>query len=232
MNEMMVVLLSGGLDSSVAMMIAKEKYGIECALTMNYGQRAAKREIEAARKLCETIGAEHQVVELPWLGGLTATSLVDEAAELPFVSEESLDGSQQSLSRSLEVWVPNRNGLFANIAASFADARGSAVIVMGLNAEEGDAFPDNTPDFADAATNEFLHSTLAHSKLISPTIHMKKDEIAKHALRLDVASVFWSCYHGGERMCGRCESCARTLRAFRSIGELDRIAERFEEVKT
>jgi 7-cyano-7-deazaguanine synthase len=229
MSEKMIALLSGGLDSSVALMLAKEEHAIECVLTIDYGQIAARREIEAARKLCETIGAEHRIVELPWLASLTTAPLVDGAVELPFVSEESLDGSQQSLNRSLEVWVPNRNGLFANIAACFADARGAGVIAMGLNAEEGEAFPDNTRDFAASSTKAFLNSTLSHPQLISPTMHMDKREIAEHAVRLGVDRFFWSCYLGGDRMCGKCESCARALRAFRSADAYDRVSDRFEE---
>ena len=105
-----IILLSGGLDSLVSLGLSKEKYNVALALTFDYGQKSASQEIEASRKICEYYGIEHKVIKLDWLREITHTAIVTEDA-LP-------EGIQES---SKSVWVPNRNGLFLNIAASFAD---------------------------------------------------------------------------------------------------------------
>lgn len=217
-----VALLSGGLDSSVACLIAAERISIEIAVTVDYGQRSARREIEAAAALCGRIDADHRVIELPWLAPLTSTALVNTEAPVPTVEADDIDRPDGALSRARAVWVPNRNGLLANVAACFADAENLDAIVVGLNAEEALSFSDNTPAFADALTACFSYSTQQRPHVLSPTIEMTKRVIAAHAVERGLTS-FWSCYHGGETMCGRCESCARTIRAFGAIGRRDHI---------
>ena len=134
-----VILLSGGLDSLVALGYTKEKYGIELALTFDYGQKSAKQEIETSKKIAEFYNIKHKVIKLDWLKEITHTSLVSDD-EIP---TDNL-GTKESASN---VWVPNRNGLFLNIAASFADSFGYDYILFGANKDEGQTFPDNTEEF-------------------------------------------------------------------------------------
>jgi 7-cyano-7-deazaguanine synthase len=222
MKKRAIALLSGGLDSSVAFALARESHDVILALTFDYGQHARAREIEAARALCASLDVPHQVIELPWLASATEI-------EIPNTSADELDDKMKSLERARRAWVPNRNGLFANVAACFADAKGAGAIVMGLNAEEGEIFPDNTLDFAKALNECFKFSTQVHPVLVSPTAEMMKHEIAEQAYRMKLLS-FWSCYRSEERMCGRCESCVRTIRAFNQAGHFDHIRHRFSEV--
>jgi 7-cyano-7-deazaguanine synthase len=211
MKKRAIALLSGGLDSSVAMALARESYEIIIALTFDYGQQARAQEIKAARDLCVSLEVPHQVIELPWLAAMTEI-------DIPDTSKEELDDEKKSLERAQCVWVPNRNGLFANIAACFADKEKAEAIVMGLNAEEAKTFPDNTLDFARALNECFKFSTQTHPILVSPTAEMTKKEIAEQAMRMKLLS-FWSCYRGEEKMCGKCESCVRTTRAFNGVVE-------------
>ena len=134
-----VILLSGGLDSLVALGYTKEKYGIELALTFDYGQKSAKQEIETSKKIAEFYNIKHKVIKLDWLKEITHTSLVSDD-EIP---TDNL-GTKESASN---VWVPNRNGLFLNIAASFADSFGYDYILFGANKDEGQTFSDNTEEF-------------------------------------------------------------------------------------
>src|SRR6185295_12937838 len=119
-----VVLLSGGLDSTVALKAARDAGGGALALTFDYGQRAARREIEASRAIAGRLGVEHRTIEAPWLAEITRTALVDPSADVPLPSPADLD-SPRARETARKVWVPNRNGVFVNVAAAFAESRGA-----------------------------------------------------------------------------------------------------------
>ncbi len=115
------------------------------------------------------------------------------------------------------MWVPNRNGVFINVAAAFAEGLEADEVVTGFNAEEAVTFPDNTAEFAAAATAALGYSTANGVRVFSYTQALEKREI----VRLGRGSgrrfrCVWSCYHGGEEMCRACESCARLERALRA----------------
>lgn len=226
MRERAIALLSGGLDSSVAAELLAENYEIVCALTVDYNQKAVQKEIEAARALCRRLGIEHRVIAQPWLGEITSTALVSGGADIPTTTEQSVDDKAQAGVRAEAVWVPNRNGLFANMAASFADALNASAVIVGFNAEEAATFSDNSIAFADALTKSFSHSTLTKPRIVAPTAGLRKEEIATIAAKRNITE-FWSCYLGGDKMCGECESCVRTKRAFRRAGAFDMIENLF-----
>ena len=114
------------------------------------------------------------------------------------------------------VWIPNRNGVFLNIAACFAEALEADLIIAGFNAEEAATFPDNSPPFVRAINRAFAFSTLRRPRVKSYTEKMTKREIVVLGRKLGVPlDLVWSCYRGGAKPCGRCESCARLRRAMR-----------------
>jgi len=224
-----IILLSAGLDSSVSLALCANgnEYDVRLALTFNYGQRSAMREIELSRKLCSQFGVRHKVIELPWLAETMMSSLVNKEKTVPRVLPQSVDDNAQSNAKN--VWVPNRNAAFINIAASIAESIGIKNIIVGFNAEEAKTFPDNSPSFIDAANNLLSISTLNGVRLVSPTANMDKIEIAKKFVELDIgADNFWCCYHGEKFLCGQCESCARTIRAFKTAGIWKGIKHRFD----
>jgi 7-cyano-7-deazaguanine synthase len=222
-----ITLLSGGLDSIVATRLAMSSTEVVAALTFDYGQRAYAREAEIAERACEELGIEFRSIELPWLAEWTDTALVDRDEELPKTSPDKLD--EDADERARNVWVPNRNGSFVAVAAAFAESTKTNSIIMGLNAEEAKTFPDNSEDFLKATNDALALSTLAKVRLASPTIAMTKTEIVGEFMKLDIdPTLFWCCYEGGKRLCGRCESCARTIRAFNAAGGWELISERFE----
>jgi len=216
-----IVLLSGGLDSAVNLKRAADDSGVVLALTFLYGQRAAARERAAAAAMCQSLGVSHRVVELPWLAELGASGLTSSAVEVPTVTPDDLSGDRVARGDTAEaVWVPNRNGVFVNIAASFAESLGADTIVAGFNAEEAATFPDNSVEFVCAATRALEFSTRGRMCLTSYTQHLDKTEIVRlgRQVKAPLCHV-WSCYLGGEEHCWRCESCARLRRALTAAGE-------------
>ena len=189
-------------------------YNIQLALTFDYGQRAAKKEIEASKSISEYFNIEHKVIEVPWLKEITETSLVNTSQEIPQLKPGELDNLEAGLASAKNVWVPNRNGVFLNIAASFADAKDFTHILFGANQEEGTTFPDNTQEFIDKINESFEYSTLVKPKVFAPLINLNKTEIIKLALEIKAPlHLVRSCYRDEEKHCGQCESCMRLSRA-------------------
>lgn len=201
-----VILLSGGLDSLVSLGLVRENYDKILALTFDYGQKALRDEVEASEKICEYYKISHEVIKLDWLKKITNTALVSDN-EIP-TDIEDYKASMKA------VWVPNRNGLFLNIAACYADSNGAEAIIIGANKEEGETFPDNTQEFADRVTAEFEYSTQVKPKVLAPLIKYSKNDIVKHALDNNIPlELVRSCYKGGGKHCGKCESCMRLKNA-------------------
>ena len=209
-----ISLLSGGLDSVVATWLAAREMEIALAVTCDYGQRAAEREIWAASQVAAALGAPHQVIPLPWVAEVASDALTNHEKPLPRLTNEQLD-SESANQSAAAVWVPNRNGLLLNIAGVFAEALGCEAIIVGFNAEEAATFSDNTDSYAQAATVAFAYSTRVRCKVVSPTVTMTKRQIVAAG---DAAGapldLCWSCYEAGPAQCGTCESCLRSRRAF------------------
>ena len=207
-----IILLSGGLDSLVCMGLCRNTHNIELALTFDYGQKSAAKEIEAAKKICDYYNVEHKVIKLDWLKEITNTALVADK-ELPV-------GVDNPESSAKAVWVPNRNGLFLNIAASFADCGNFSYIIIGANKEEAKTFPDNTQIFADRVTSEFEYSTLVKPSVLVPLINSDKNDIVSVALKLSMPlELVQSCYDSQKGHCGVCESCTRLKNALKNNGD-------------
>lgn len=208
-----IILLSGGLDSLVSLAVTKQDYNIKLALTFDYGQKAVEQEIEASKRICEFYEIEHKIIKLDWLKEITQTSLVSEE-DIPLTQLEDLSSDEFTAKSAASVWVPNRNGIFLNIAASFADSYHYNYIIFGANQEEGTTFPDNTQEFIDAINESFMYSTLQQPKVYAPLINLTKNDIVKKALIQCIPLEYTrSCYSTQDKHCGVCESCVRLKRA-------------------
>ena len=215
-----IILLSGGLDSLVSLGLGMQKYGISLALTFDYGQKALEQEVSTSKNICDYYKIEHKVIKLDWLKNVTHTALVEDK-ELP----EGIDNPENS---AKSVWVPNRNGLFLNIAGSFADGNDYDYIIIGANKEEGQTFPDNTQEFIDRVNAEFEFSTQKHPKVVAPLINYDKNDIVKQAIEHNIPLEFVrSCYSNGKKHCGKCESCTRLKNALIANGDTHYIKELF-----
>ncbi len=204
-NKTGVVLLSGGLDSFVSLDLAVKEMNVKLALTFNYGQVAFEDELAASSAIAAYYGIEHKVIELPFLA-------------------EMLDSN--------EVWVPNRNGLFLNIAGCYSDKYGWDYIIFGANGEEGQDFKDNCPEFIEIAENFFSFSTLKKPKIYAPLKYLNKTEIINLGIKNEINfNLLKSCYNSekttGKKHCGICKSCIYLKNALESCNNKDLIKQIF-----
>ncbi|MEM1657475.1 MAG: 7-cyano-7-deazaguanine synthase [Candidatus Jordarchaeales archaeon] len=225
-----VVLLSGGLDSTVTLWWAKEKerYSEIHTLTFLYGSREEKVVKKVCERLSSLSGAKKQVfLELPWLKEFSAkagTALIEGGNLPPKLTIQMLDDKSAVRETSRSVWVPARNLCFIAIAAAYAETLGGEIeIITGFNKEEAETFPDNSLTFTERANALLETSTLkARVSLKTPIIHLNKKEICVLAKSLNVPVEYTnSCYNpigitedGKPIHCGVCESCTRRRRAF------------------
>ena len=221
--EKAVVLLSGGLDSSTVLAMALEKGYEVIALTFNYGQRHA-RELESAKNVARHYGiSEHVVMDLG-LGGFVKSSLTDESEAIPQGRTRSEIGSGIP-----STYVPGRNLVFLSIASSLAESLGASAVFIAANSVDFSGYPDCTPEFIEAFQRTLDVGTKAGKegrpvKVMAPVIRLSKGEIVKEAVRLRVPlELTWSCYRGGAKACGRCDSCMLRLQGFAEAGVEDPI---------
>lgn len=208
-----VVLLSSGLDSTVNLYRAAKESEVVMAITFDYGQRAAAREIHFAGRLAANLKVPHRVIELPWFKDFTDSSLVNRKMDVPTTSVE-IDSFEASTNSAKAVWVPNRNGIFLNIGAAFAENVQAEWLIPGFNAEEATTFPDNSEEYLQAATKSLFFSTGNHVQVKCFTTALDKTEIVRLGRTLNVPfDLIWTCYFGEEKPCGQCESCQRFSRA-------------------
>ena len=219
MKRKAVVLLSSGLDSSVNLFEAAERDEVILALTFDYGQKAAKKEIEHAGKLATYLKVPHKVLALPWFKDFNKSSLLVDSEAVPTGSSVNIQSHEQSLQTAKSVWVPNRNGIFLNIGAAFAEALGAQIVIPGFNAEEATTFPDNSEAFIQQLTTSLSYSTANHVQVECYTVKLQKTEIVKKGQGLNMPwHLLWPCYFSKEKWCGECESCLRSKRAFVAAG--------------
>ena len=220
-----VVLLSSGLDSTVAFKQAIDTLDTVRCLTFDYCQRSAIREIENAAAICSKYYCSHTVISLPWYGEFKGALFGEK--ELPIPSMSDLDNQKKSEDTAHSVWVPARNLVFLSIAAAFAEEHELDHIVVGFDAEEAATFPDNTPDFIRLFDEVMEYGTLNRPTIYAPLKDLDKRAIARLGLKIHAPLEFsWSCYTAQPIPCGVCESCMRRKRAFLQAGASDPLLER------
>lgn len=222
-----IILLSGGLDSLVSTAIAIKTTDIKLALTFNYGQKAFRKEEEAAKKIAEFYNIENKVIELDWLKKITKTSLVSEKG-IPQIGIQDLSDRKKTEQSCSDVWIPNRNSLFINIAACFADSYHYDYIIIGANKEEAATFPDNSREFIKNTNLALQKSTLKTVEVIAPLIEMTKEEILQRGIDEKAPlELIFSCYNDTEKHCGECESCSRLKRTLLKLEQNELIKKLF-----
>jgi len=214
-----VVLLSGGLDSSVAIHLAKSEGFEVYALSFDYGQKHNK-ELECAKATALKVGAvAHNIVTLQlnlWGG----SSLTDSAMEV-----EDGDITRTDIPMT---YVPARNMVFLSVAASFAEAIGAQDIYIGVSEVDYSGYVDCREEFIRSMEETINKGTVMaaeHGKKIrihTPFINKTKSEEIQLGEKLGVDwSLTWSCYRGGEKPCGTCDSCLLRAKAFSEAGVVD-----------
>lgn len=213
-----VVLLSGGLDSTVCLAEAARTYR-PAVLHLNYGQRTQERELRAFHAVADHYGvADRLVVDVGYLAQIGGTSLIDSARPV----EEGLPVP----GRVPSTYVPFRNAHLLSIAVSWAEVLGAAAVFIGAVEEDGSGYPDCTEAFYRAFAAAVAAGTRPETdiRLETPLLHLDKAGIVRRGLELGAPlALTWSCYVDGERACGRCESCRLRLRGFAAAGATDPI---------
>lgn len=224
-----IVLLSGGLDSTTTLYYAKSK-GYKChCLIFDYGQRH-RREIGSAKRIAKKAKCKAQVIKiaLPWKG----SSLLDRNIKIP----AQVKGKRLKVKGIPSTYVPARNTIFLSFALSYAEAIGAEAIFIGANAIDYSGYPDCRPGFFRAfrevvrtgtKTGALAHwRTGAQVKIKTPLIDKSKKEIVELAKRLKAPlELTWSCYKGGKRPCGVCDSCLLRTKGFKEAGILDPLSQ-------
>jgi len=210
-----IVLLSAGLDSLVSLAMAKDQgYEIQLAITVNYGQQAANQEIAYAGAICDYYKIKHQIIDIRDLMLGIKSGLL--TGNIPSITEHQLNNEAITKDSASRVWVPNRNGFLINLAAMYAENNNCNWIITGFNKEEAATFPDNSGAFIEAINQSLAYSTSNQVRVISFTQELTKLDIIDVAIKLEVPlKLVWSCYYGGAKMCGVCESCQRLQRAIK-----------------
>lgn len=221
MSKRAVVLLSGGLDSTVAAALAIEA-GYELhALSFDYGQRH-DRELESARAVAEALGAaSHAVLKVP-VGAYGGSALTDRSIDVPTGREESQMGDDIPIT-----YVPARNIVFLSLGLGIAEVKEAEAIYIGANALDYSGYPDCRPEFFRAFEEMARLGTKrgveGHPvRVITPLLHLSKADIVRQGLRVGAPlELTWSCYQGGDAACGVCDSCVLRLKGFREAGSQD-----------
>jgi 7-cyano-7-deazaguanine synthase len=204
MKKKAVVLLSGGLDSATTAAIAITEGYEAIALSFRYGQRHEK-ELQAATKITQALNIQqHYIIDVN-LSQWGGSSLTDKTMAIP------QEGVRENVIPS--TYVPGRNTVFIAIALSLAEAKGASAIYLGINAVDYSGYPDCRPEYL-AAYQQLANlssKTAIEGKtiqLVAPLVQDTKVDIVKRALSLGIPiEETWSCYQGGEKPCGVCDSC-------------------------
>jgi 7-cyano-7-deazaguanine synthase len=215
-----VVLLSGGLDSTTALAIARSQ-GFAChALTVKYGQLHAV-EVDASRRVAAALGAvEHRVLELD-LGALASSALTRADVAVPKDRSLAEIGAPGDVPAT---YVPARNTVLLALALSWAESLGAADLFVGVNVLDASGYPDCRPEFIRAF--EALANVATRRggfRIHAPLIEMTKAEIIHAGLGLGVDyAITHSCYDPTDgRACGRCDACLLRRKVFQDAGVPD-----------
>ena len=210
-----VVLVSGGLDSSTTLAIARNQ-GFDCyALSFDYGQRH-NSELKAASHISKAMGVvEYKQLSLD-MGAIGGSALTDDSIEIP---DEPTEGIPVT-------YVPARNTIFLSYALAWAEALGASDIFIGVNAVDYSGYPDCRPEYIAAFQSMANLATKAgvEGQIITvhtPLIELSKAEIICSGLALGIDySMTISCYGADSegRACGHCESCRLRSEGFRVAG--------------
>lgn len=221
MTKKAVCLLSGGLDSAVTAFIAKKQGYDIYALSFRYGQRHTK-ELTCAKKISTAVGAKNHLIlsiDLQKIGG---SSLLTSSPER--IPNHPINEIGKTIPTT---YVPGRNTIFLSYALAYAETIHAEAIFIGVNAVDYSAYPDCRPRYiqiiqqlARVATCQGVKGKPVRIK--APLLQLSKAQIIKKGARLKVPfSKTWSCYRGGTKACGRCDSCQLRLKGFQEAHQKD-----------
>ena len=218
-REKAVALVSGGLDSTVSLAVAKSNNMDVYGLTVRYGQRH-EVELESAINVCRRFAVTHRIIDLDLrcFGG----SALTDSIEVPKNCDPSAPGIPVT-------YVPARNTVFLSLALAWADAIGARHLFLGVSSVDYSGYPDCRPEFIESFEKTANLGTRAVEddlkfKIHTPVIGLSKGETVSLGLSLGVDfSLTWSCYDPTDKNkpCGCCDSCQLRAKGFSEAGVPD-----------
>jgi 7-cyano-7-deazaguanine synthase len=220
-----VVILSGGMDSTITMRLAVEKYGSEnvSALTFYYGQKQS-REIEMAKISTSMLKVKHKIIDASFLGDISKgfSANVDTDIVMPTIKDVLGDPRPKT-------YVPNRNMILMSIAAAFAETQNVDTILCGLQVHDEYGYHDTTQRWVDKVNDLLSENRIIKIKLIAPFSKLSKFDELNILRELDgnllLTSFTLTCYNPNDKgeACGECPSCSERIANFAKAGEKDSI---------
>ena len=214
-----LVVLSGGMDSTVCAALAVRDFGAvaTAALHIDYGQRTERRERQAFHEICDRMGiAARLAIKTEFFRAIGGSALTDDQIAVPQAGPEI--GAEIPVT-----YVPFRNSHFLSAAVSWAEVLGAEKIYIGAVQQDSSGYPDCRPEFY-AAFNEAVRTGTKEGRIRieTPLISLRKAEIVTLGLELGAPlDLTWSCYSREDRACGVCDSCVLRMRAFAAAGASD-----------
>ncbi len=216
-----VVLLSGGLDSTTCLAQSIADGNEPIALSFRYGQRHTK-ELKSAANVAAHYGVKHIIIDMDL--SMFHSALTDMSLDVPENRDEDSMGSDIPIT-----YVPARNIIMMSVAAGVCESFGADKIYIGVNSVDYSGYPDCRPEFIKAFEDAINKGTKAgvegHPiKIVTPIQYASKSDIVKLGKKLGAPlHLTWSCYEGGEKACGKCDSCQLRLKGFTDAGYKDEI---------
>jgi 7-cyano-7-deazaguanine synthase len=223
MKKKAVCLVSGGVDSSVSAYFANDKNFSIYALTIEYGQQH-KKEILSAKNIASALEVNDHIILNIDFSKFGGSSLTD--SRINIESNRNLNEIGKNIPST---YVPARNTVFLSIALAYAESIDAGDIFIGVTSSDYSGYPDCRPEYikafqkmANLATKKGTEGNKI--KINTPLINKSKDEIINLGLKLNVPfEKTWSCYKGGKKACGRCDSCQLRLNGFKKVKVKDPI---------
>lgn len=221
-----MVLSSGGVDSTTCLAMAVKKYGHEnvVALSISYGQKHTK-EIQSAKAVADYYKVELIELDLSKMFEFSDCSLLSHSdREVP--KESYAEQLEKTDGKPVSTYVPFRNGLFLSSAASIALSKECSIIFYGAHSDDaaGNAYPDCSDVFNNAMNTAIYEGSGKQLRIEAPFVKMTKADVVKKGLELGVPyELTWSCYEGHDKPCGVCGTCIDRIKAFELNGVTDPI---------
>ena len=225
-----LVVLSGGLDSTVAAYQAVKKYGPKevMAVTFNYGSKHNKEETKRAKCTTKALGIKHLIVKMESAFSGFKSDLLKNGGKIPKGHYE-----EKTMKKTV---VPFRNGIMLSVAAGLAESNGADIVILGNHAGDHSVYPDCRASFIKYMSKAMEAGTYNSIRIESPFCRLDKAQIVKIGTKLGVNwTDTYSCYNGNTIQCGECSTCYERREAFYLAGSHDKTSyisrEKFDKIK-
>ncbi|MGJ8724883.1 MAG: 7-cyano-7-deazaguanine synthase QueC [Roseibacillus sp.] len=203
-----IILLSGGMDSTVALWhTLAEGHEVVACLGIDYASKHNAKELPMAQWQAEKAGVPFQRADLTFMDDLFQSDLLKSGGDIP-------EGHYEEENMKSTV-VPFRNGILLSVAAGFAESVGAEGLVIAAHSGDHAIYPDCREDFLAPMSQAISAGTYADVTVLRPFVDIRKEDIAQRGAELAVDYTHtWSCYKGGETHCGKCGTCVERKEAF------------------